>query len=448
MAATKNDVDMVNGPLWGKMLSFSLFYMMTALLQNLYSAADVIVVGRFAGQDALAGVGTCTALVNLFLNFFLGLSVGATIVLGQAIGAKNKDGIEKVVHTSVAIAIYSGVIVSVCCWLFTKQLLRMIDVPESVMPEAADYLRVIAIGYVPSLLYSFGAAILRAKGDTKRAMYIVAASGVINVLLNLFFVCVLKMTASGVALATVISQMFTAVVMVSLLCHKTDETRISLQKIRMDKEALCKILTFGVPSGIQGSVNSIANVLVQSAVNGFGATAVAGSSIITNITSFYMVMINSVYQAAMVYTSQNYGARKFDRIKKIILVCMTYAMGLWAIDLLVTFSCGKVLIGLYTKDLSVAEWAWRKFQILGTFYGLLGLGNVMSGVLRGMGASIFNMITSLVGICGIRILWVMTAFPKLGSYESLWACYPLSWVGILILHTIMFLVLFKRESRS
>ncbi len=340
MAVKMNSVDMVNGPLWGKIIKFALFYMLTAFLQHLYSAADVIVVGRYAGQEALAGVGTCTVLVNLFVNFILGLSAGATIVLGQAMGAKNKEGISRTTHTSVAVAIIGGLIISSICLVFAKQLLGIIDVPENVLPEATDYLRIISIGYIPSLVYNFGAAILRAKGDTKRALYIVTMSGIINVVLNLFFVCVLKMKASGVAAATVISQVFTAVVMLYILSHEPDETRISFDKIRIYKDAFLKILKFGVPSGIQSSVYSLSNILVQSSINSFGSAAIAGSSATSSITDFYNVMGSSLYQASIVFTSQNFGAKKFDRIKKTILVCSSYAVCLWGLQSLVTFFGG------------------------------------------------------------------------------------------------------------
>lgn len=446
MAVRTNNIDMVNGRLWGKILKFSALYMLTAFLQHLYSAADVIVVGRFAGQEALAGVGTCTVLVNLFLNFILGISAGATIVLGQAIGANNKEGVGKATHTSMAVAIYGGLVVSVICILFTKQLLNLIDVPDNVMPEASIYLKIISIGYIPSLIYNFGAAILRAKGDTKRALYIVTASGIINVFLNLFFVCVLKMKASGVATATVISQVFTAIAILYILCHEPDETKIFLRKIQIYKEPFMKILKFGVPSGIQSSVYSASNILVQSSVNSFGSAAIAGSSATTSITDFYNVMVNSLYQASIVFVSQNYGAKKFERIKKTILVCMTYVVFLGLIQSVITFFCGEFLIGLYApNDTSVIEMGWRKLNILGYTYGLLGLMNIMSGALRGMGASFLNMIMSIVGVCGIRVLWIITAFKAIGTFESLFLCYPLSWAGTLILHTIMFSMVFRKE---
>ena len=449
MAVKTNSVDMVNGPLWGKILKFAILYMLTAFLQHLYGAADVIVVGRFAGQEALAGVGTCTVLVNLFLNFILGLSAGATIVLGQAMGADDNDRIGKATHTAIAVAICGGLIVSVICLLFAKQLLGLIDVPENVMPEASVYLRIISIGYIPSLVYNFGAAILRAKGDTKRALYIVTISGVVNVLLNLFFVCVLKMKAGGVAIATVISQVFTAIAILYILCHEPDETRLSLKQIRIYKQPFLKILKYGLPSGIQSSVYSASNILVQSSVNSFGSAAIAGSAATSSITEFYNVMVNSFYQASIVFTSQNYGARKFERIKKTIFVCMTYVVCLWVLQMAITFFGGKFLIGLYApNDTEVIEMGWRKFSILGYTYGLLGLMNIMSGALRGMGASFLNMIMSIVGVCGIRILWIMTAFKAIGTFESLFVCYPLSWIGTMLLHSIMFFVVFKKEKRK
>lgn len=440
---------MVNGSLWGKILRFSALYMLTALLQQLYNAADILVVSRFAGAEALAGVGTCSVLTGLFLNFILGLSAGATIVLGHAIGANSKDGIEKAVHTSIAIAIYGGIIISAICLLFTKQLLGMIDVPEDVMPEASSYLRVIALGFVPSLIYNFGAAILRAKGDTKRALYIVTISGIINVVLNLFFVCVLKMTASGVALATVISQIFTAVLILYILFNEEDDMKLYLKKIRIYKEPFFKILRNGLPSGIQSSVYSISNILVQSSVNSFGAAAIAGSAASTSITDFYNVMFNSIYQSSMVFTSQNFGAKKFERIKKTFLICFIYVLAVWAFQSILTFFCGEWLIGIYAKDdLAVMEFGWRKFGLLGYSYGLLGLANILSGALRGMGASFMNMVMSIVGVCGIRIIWILTAFKAIGTFESLFLCYPLSWMGTTLLYLVMFVYIFKKEKRK
>ncbi len=449
MRSKTSGVDMVEGPLWGKIFGFSATFMLTAVLQHLYNAADVLIVGRYGGQEALAGVGTCGVLVDLFINFILGLSAGATVVLGQSMGAKDSGGIGKASHTAIAIAIYGGAVVSMICLLFTKPLLLMIDVPENVMPQALLYLRIVALGFIPSLLYNFGAAILRAKGDTKRALYIVSISGVINVALNLFFVCVCKMRADGVALATVISQIFTAVLILYVLCHETDEIRISLPKIRIHKEAFIKIFKIGIPTGIQSSVYSLSNIIVQTSVNSFGSAAIAGSSATASIVKFYNVMMNSLYQAAIVFGSQNFGAGKFDRIKKIVRIGMTYVLALGLVQSLVTFFGGTFLVSLYAPgDAAAIEMGVRKLNIVGYSYALLGFMNILSGVLRGMGASFLNMVTSVVGVCGIRLIWIWTVFAAVGTFEALYLCYPISWLGTGLLHFIMFLYVFRKEKKQ
>ena len=449
MSNKTHSMDMVHGPLWGKIFKFAGLFMITAFLQHLYNAADVVVVGRFAGQKALAGVGTCTSLVNLFLNFVLGFSAGATIVLGQAIGADDKEEISKVSHTALAIAIIFGIVVLIICNLFAKQMLNMIDVPQNVMPQAYLYLRIITIGFIPSLVYNFGAAILRAKGDSKRPLYIVLVSGIINVLLNLFFVCVLKMKADGVAIATVISQIFTAVAVLYILCNEVDEARIFVKKIRIYKEPFLKIVRYGLPSGIQSSVYSISAVLIQSSINGFGSAAIAGSAATTSITEFYNSMVNSMYQAAIVFISQNFGAKKFDRIKKTTYICITYVVLIGLIQSAITFFAGEFLAGIYIKnDPAAFEMAMRKLNTVGYTYTLLGFMNIMSGSLRGMGASFINMITSIIGVCGIRILWILTVFRAIGTFEALFLCYPVSWFGTMLMHLSMYIMLFKKEKKA
>ncbi len=449
MAAVKNSIDMVNGPLWGKILKFTLTFMLTAFLQQLYNAADILVVGRFAGEKALAGVGTCAVLSNFFLNFILGLSAGATIVIGQLIGAREKEGIQKAAHTAIAIAIYGGLIISIVCFLFARQLLGLIGVPEDVLPEALDYLRIISLGFVPTLIYNFGAAMLRSKGDTKRTLYIVIISGIINVVFNLFFVCVLKMKASGVATATVISHIFNAVTMMYILCHETDEMKISLRGIRIYKKPFLRMLKFGLPSGIQSSVYSFSNVLVQASVNSFGAAAIAGGSAASSVTSFYEVMVSSIYNSSLVFTSQNFGAKKFDRIKKTIVICVVYSLGIWAFQSLITFFGGEFLIGLYVpKQPQIIDYGVRKLSVLGYSYGIVGFVNLMSGVLRGLGASFINMVMSIIGVCGIRIVWILTIFKAIGTFEALLVCYPLSWAGTFVMHFIMFLFVFKKEKKK
>ncbi len=447
MALKTKKSEMIEGPLWGKILKFAAFYLLTAFLQKFYNAADVMVVGKFAGHQALAGVGTCTTIVNLFINFILGLSAGATIVLGQAIGAGNREGISKAAHTAVAVAVCGGLTISLVCTLFTKSLLGLVGVPEDVMPYAEVYLRIIALGFVPALVYNFGAAILRSKGDTKRALYIVSVSGIINVGLNLLFVCVFKMEAGGVALATIISQLFSAAAIMYILSREPDEVRISLNKIRIYKEPFVKMLKFGLPSGVQSSVFSLSNMLVQSSINSFGAAAMAGSAAESSIAAFYNEMGNSLYHSSLVFVSQNYGARKFDRIKKVIGICFTYVFAAWVLQSFITFFFGEELIGLYTNDNAALIMGLRKFNIIGYSYIAHAIMVVMSGALRGMGASFFNMIMSILGVCGIRIIWILTVFKQIGTFESLFACYPVSWAGTVIFYLIMFVIVYKRAKR-
>lgn len=449
MAVKNNSIDMIHGPLWGKILKFSALFMLTAVLQHLYNAADIIVVGRYAGQVALAGVGTSSTIVNLFMNFIVGLSAGAVIVLGQAIGAGREEGISKAAHTAIATAVYGGLFMAIACLIFTKPLLKMIDVPDNVLPEALTYLRIRAIGFVPALIYNFGAGILRAKGDTKRALYIVSASGIINVLLNLFFVCVCHMGAGGVALATIASQIFTAIVMMIILRREEDNTRIYIRKIRFYKEPFWKMVRFGLPSGIQSAVYSMSNLLVQSSVNSFGSAAIAGSAAASSIGEIYSVMLNSLYQASMVFTSQNFGAKKFDRITKTVRICLVYVLGIGVIQSVTTYFASELLLGIYLpNDPEGLSFALRKFNLLGYTYVFLGIMNVMSGALRGMGASIMNLITSVVGVCGIRIVWILTAFKAIGTFEALYWCFPLSWVGTFVMHYFMYRYIFGKEKKK
>ena len=449
MTNAKNNIDMLNGSLWGKILKFSLVFMLTAFLQHLYGEADVIIVGRYAGQTALAGVGTCSHIVKLFLNFILGFSAGTVVVLGHAIGSGNTEQITKSAHTAMATAVCGGLVVTFVCFVFAIPLLKLMDVPDDVMPEALKYLRIVSLGFVPSLVYNFGAGILRAKGDTKRALYIVTASGIFNIVLNLMCVCVFSMGAAGVAVATVISQIYTAVAILYILCREQDETRIMLSKIRFYKHPFFKLVRYGVPSGIQSSVYSISNILVQSSVNGFGAAAIAGNSAAASITSFYGLMGGSLYQSSVVFTSQNFGAKKIDRIKKIAVVCFAYVAVFAAIQVSVTYFFGRNLIALYMpNDPMGQDFGCRKLFINGYYYWTLAISEVINGLLRGMGASVLSMVTAIAGTCGVRILWVLTAFKVIGTYESLIWCYPLSWMVTSIFALFVYVVIYKRNKKE
>lgn len=440
MSSASKKVDMLSGSLFVNIFKFSLPFMLTALLQQLYNAADVAVVGRFAGREALAGVGTAGPISSLIINLVLGLSVGVSVTIGRALGAKEDDTAHKIVHTAISLSIICGAFISAIGIFFAEPLLRMIDVPENVLPQAKLYMQITFCGKIPVLMYNFSAAILRAKGETKKPLYIVMVSGVINVVLNLIFVICFDMAADGVALATVISQIFNATAAVFFLKRSTDCTRLFFKKLHVYKRELITIVKIGVPSAVQAIVFSVANVLIQSCVNGFGDATIAGSSASNNIGSFYYVALNTFYQASVAFVSQNMGAKQYGRIKKIVGVCQVYVVVVWAIEFLITVFFAETLIGIYAPgDVEAIKWGVLRLTMVGTTYGLCGMMEVMSGALRGLGYSTASMIISILGVCGIRVLWILTVFKAVGTFESLIVSLPLSWIGTVILHTSFFI---------
>lgn len=439
------NIDMCNGSLFRSILKFVIPFMLTGMMQQLYNTADMIVVGRFAGENALAGVGTTGPLVILIINFFMGLSTGVNVTLGRALGAKDTDAAKKVLHTAISISFLGGLFLSVFGIVFAEPLLLLIGVPETVLPQAKIYMQIIFSGQVAALVYNFGAAILQTKGDTKRPLFIIVISGLINVALNLFFVIGLGMEADGVALATVISQIFSAGAVLYLLMREEDEVRLNLKKLAIDKKQIGNILKIGVPSGIQSTVFSIANVLVQSSVNSFGAAAIAGSSVAGSIGDFYLILLNAFFNTSIVFVSWNMGAKKYDRIKKVIGCCLSYVGIIWAAEFVLTLIAGDILVGWYAPGNAEAiKMGVIKLNIIGCTYGLCGCMNVTSGALRGMGYSFTSMIVSIIGVCGIRILWILTVFQSVRDFGVLFLSYPFSWVGTFLMHsTICFFAVRK-----
>ena len=445
----KNSIDMIHGSLWGKIFKFAVPLILTGMLQRFYNAADVIVVGRYAGHEALAGVGTTSSVTAFLLEITMGLSVGASVVLGRALGRDDKESASKIVHTSMLVSFIGGLLMAFVCVGFAEPLLNMINVPDNVMGQAKIYLQIYSVGSVFSLIYNFGASILRAKGDTKRALYIVTVSGIVNVVLNLVFVVGFGMKADGVAIATLIANLINAVSVVYILCREEDAVKLDLRKLCIDKKQFPLIVRDGIPSGIQGSVFSLSNIIIQSNINSFGDAAIAGNTASANIGAFLLVMLNAFYQASLAFVSQNYGAKKYDRIKKTVYVCVAYSVVLWAIQAAVVFVFNRQLISIYAPgDAEAIAYGMLKNIRVCLLYGLCGLMNTMSGALRGMGASISSMIVSVAGVCGIRILWIVTAFRANPTFEMLCLCYPLSWIGTLAMHTLMFCVMYRKYRRQ
>ena len=440
------EMDMCSGPILKKMLIFAIPLICSSVLQLLFNAADVIVVGRFAGDNSLAAVGSTTALVNLFVNFFMGLSISANVLVARYYGAKHERDLSETVHTAMAISFVSGVFLTIIGLIFSPILLQMMQTPKDILPLATVYLRVYFVGMPAMMVYNFGAAILRAIGDTKRPLYFLVIAGVINVVFNLIFVIVFRWDVFGVGLATTISQVVSALFVLRCLMKENSGIRVELRKIRIYKEKLIKILQLGLPAGLQSTLFSLSNVLIQSSVNGFGEVVVAGNSAASNIEGFVYVAMNALYQANISFTSQNIGAGKTRRIHRILLTAQGCVIVVGLVLGIGSYLGGPVLLRFYTESSAVVEAGMVRLSFVGLTYALCGIMDVMVGSLRGMGYAVFPMIVSLIGSCGLRILWLQTIF-RIEEYhriETVYVIYPITWVITLLAHMITYLVVTRK----
>ena len=438
-------IDMVHGPLAGKLLVFAIPLMLSSILQLLFNAADVIVVGRWSGKEALAAVGSNTSLINLMVNLFVGFSVGTNVVVARDLGAGREEDVRDSVHTSIALSLISGVALMGLGLLLSRQMLELMGSPEDVIGLAALYLRIYFCGMPGNMLYNFGAAILRAQGDTKRPLYFLTAAGIINVILNLVFVIVFHMDVAGVALATIISQYVSAILVLLTLMRDKGPLRVDLRALRLDMKVVRRILQVGLPAGFQGMVFSISNVVIQSSINSFGSTVVAGSAASSNIEGFVYAGMNAFYQTALTFTSQNYGACECKRVDRIMGLCLLYSglIGLVLGNLAYLF--GYPLGSIYAPGQEeVIAQAVDRLSICCTTYFLCGLMDTQVGVLRGIGYSVVPMIVSLVGSCALRLLWVATIFQLNRTPEMLYLSYPVSWAITAATHFVFFLFIRKR----
>lgn len=438
-------IDMIHGPLAGKLLVFAIPLMLSSILQLLFNAADVIVVGRWSGSQSLAAVGSNTSLINLMVNLFVGFSVGTNVVVARDLGAGREEDVRDSVHTSIALSLVSGVVLMGLGLLLSRQMLELMGSPEDVIGLAAVYLRIYFCGMPGNMLYNFGAAILRAQGDTKRPLYFLTAAGIINVILNLVFVIVFHMDVAGVALATIISQYVSAILVLLTLMRDKGPLRVDLRALRLDMKVVRRILQVGLPAGFQGMVFSISNVVIQSSINSFGSTVVAGSAASSNIEGFVYAGMNAFYQTALTFTSQNYGACECKRVDRIMGLCLLYSglIGLVLGNLAYLF--GYPLGSIYAPGQEeVIAQAVDRLSICCTTYFLCGLMDTQVGVLRGIGYSVVPMIVSLVGSCALRLLWVATIFQLNRTPEMLYLSYPVSWVITAATHFVFFLFIRKR----
>lgn len=443
------EIDMCSGSIFGKMLLFALPLMCSSILQLLFNAADIVVVGRFAGDDALAAVGSNTALINLLTNLFVGLSVGTNVLTAQYYGAKRLDDLRETVHTSMLLSICSGLLLTLIGQAAARRLLELMQAPPEVLELAVLYLRIYFVGMTSTMVYNFGSAILRAVGDTKRPLYYLLGAGIINVVLNLFFVIVCHMGVAGVGAATAISQTISALMVLRCLIREQGGIHLELRELAISREKLGKILQIGLPAGFQGTVFSLSNVVIQSAVNSFGNIAVAGNSAAANIEGFVYMAMNAFHQATISFTSQNYGARQYRRIYRILLAGELYVIvtGVLLGNLAVSF--GDALLGIYSPNPAVITAGMARLKIICTLYALCGIMDVLVGALRGIGYSIIPMIVSLIGACGLRLLWVATVFkiPQYHSLTTVYLSYPITWTITLTVHAATFALAARKVLR-
>jgi len=434
----RHEIDMTEGPILPKILAFSGPLILTGILQLLYNAADVIVVGNYAGHEALAAVSSTGSLINLLVNVFMGLSVGASVVIARYYGARDVISLRKAEHTAMTLALFMGVGVGLFGFLAARPLLQMMDSPEDVIDGAALYVRIYFLGMPANMLYNFGAGVLRAIGDTKRPMYYLIVAGLINVLLNLLLVIVFHLDVAGVAIATVASQVISAALVLLCLFRSRSVIHLNLQECRIDRKSMREIIRIGLPAGLQGSLFSISNVLIQSSVNSFGSLVVAGNGVACNIEGFVYTSMNAQHQAAMTFASQNYGAGKADRVRKVLWCCLgtvtVIGLGMGLLFRLL----GPDLMSLYNSEPEVIANGLIRMDIIMPTYFLCGLMDVMVGQLRGIGFSVMPMVVSLTGACLLRIVWILTVFAQDHSLTILYLSYPVSWFVTFAIHFLCY----------
>lgn len=427
MSSRNRNVDMCSGPLFSRILIFALPIMAMYILQLMFNTADMVVVGRFSGSKALAAVGATGSLINLIITLFMGLSVGTTVVVAQDCGADHPDDVSRSVHTSIAVSIVGGLIVMVLGIVLCKPLLNMMGTPKDIIDLSVLYMKIYFISAPATMVYNFAAAILRAAGDSRRPMYYLIITGTIHVIFNLFFVIVLHMGVAGVASATVISEYLSVLLIMICLSRCDGAIRFIPQKLHIDSHKLKDIVRIGLPAGMQGLLFSVSNVLIQSAVNSFGSIMVAASAASGNVENYIGTTMNAYYNAAIAFTGQNMGAKKYDRIDTIAKVCTVLVFATWIILGGATVLFGKPLLGIFTSDSEVINLGMLRLKVMMIAFFTCGIMNVYPGLTRAMGYSISPMISTLVGACLMRIVWLATIFKWYPTEVILFTCYPVTW---------------------
>ena len=442
----KNNIDMINGPIISSIIIFAIPMLVSGLLQILFNAADTIVVGRFAGHTSMAAIGSTGSITHFLVNLFMGISVGVNVVVARNIGMNDKEGVDKAIHTAIALSFISGIGLSILGFFLSPFLLSLMDTPSDVIDKSVLYMRIIFIGQPFNLIYNFASAILRADGDTKRPLYYLTFAGVLNVILNLMFVVIFKMDVAGVAFATIISQAVSSFLVMKTLYKGSGSVRFCFSNLTLDGKKLKDILYMGVPAGLQSALFRISNVIIQSSVNSFGSLAVAGNTAANSIDGFLYTVNNCLAQTNLSFISQNYGARKRERIlpimKSSMIITVISSMILGSICLFF----GPSILSLYSSEGEVVAYAMIRVRYVLTVYFIFAFEEMTVSCIRALGYSIAPMLISMFCICGIRIMWVFTYFAAHHTLQSLYIAYPLSWTVAAVFHVSLLLYIWKKRN--
>lgn len=448
MAKHSKNIDMVNGSIVKGLILFSIPIMLSGMLQLLFNAADTVVVGRYGSENALAAVGSTGSLITLIVNLFMGLSVGSSVIAAHCYGAGDRKGVHQVVHTSILAAAVTGVFVGILGIAVSTPALRLMGTPDDVIEQASSYMQIYFCGMPAMMIFNFGASIMRSAGDTKRPLYYLCISGVINIVLNLILVIVFHLDVAGVAIATVVSQVVSAVLILIHMSRSNEWYKLCIKKLKIYPDKLLKIVKIGLPAGLQGTVFSISNVVLQSSINSFGSIAMNGNSAAANLESFMYLSVNAFHQSAVSFTGQNIGAGKYHRASKIMRTTLTMAMAVSILMGGIFLLAREELLHIYIPSSEEAvAFGIQRLLVICTTYCLCAGTDVMTGVLRGMGSSLVPTLISVIGICGTRILWVWLIFPFYHTLTSLYISYPVSWFISFAAQFVCFIVVRKRLMR-
>lgn len=448
MKNNKYEIDMCNGTLMDKLISFSLPLMLSGILQLLFNAVDIIVVGRFTGSQALAAVGSTTALINIFTNLFIGISLGANVLAARFYASGKEKEMSETVHTSITLALISGLVMALAGVLLARFALNLMGTPNDVIDQSVLYMRIYFLGMPFFMLYNYGAAIFRAVGDTKRPLFFLVISGMTNAVLNLVLVIVFHMGVAGVAIGTIVSQLISSILVLRCLYTSNTSYRLYFSKLGIKTQYLKQIFQVGIPAGIQSTVINLSNALLQSSVNSFGSVAMAGYTAANNIFGFLYMSVNAVTQSCMSFTSQNYGVKKLKRMDRVLLDCMILSVGVT-----LTLGCGAYFFGsellkIYTSDADVIRCGVEVLAFTTVPYFCCGIMDLLPGALRGMGYSGVPMILSIIGTVGTRIVWIFGLFPAHRSLSFLFISYPVSWILTILMQAVCFCFVRKHVHQS